>query len=151
MSIPQSLSGVTCPWLCHALLKSALWNGAGEGIRTPGLNRGMVALYQTELFPHGATHTGIAREGAIPIQAAPDKTYPNCERTCVWSGLPGDGLKLKGLNCFNSSTPMAQTTKRLGVLSNIRAFAGLTVWSVGGSDPSRLGVTPSDVVCKRAI
>lgn len=76
------------------------WSGKRDSNSRPQPWQG--CALPTELFPQDATHTGIAREGAIPIQAAPDKTYPNCKRTCVWSGLSGDGLKLKGLACMTT-------------------------------------------------
>jgi hypothetical protein len=66
-----------------------LWNGAERENRTPGLNPYRDRALPTELFPQRPTHTGIAREGAIPIQAEPFKTCPNCQRTCVGAGLSG--------------------------------------------------------------
>lgn len=62
--------GVTCPWQGHALFESALWNGAGRRFALPVSTFQGCAL-RLSYSRTGSTRTGIAREGAIPIQAEP--------------------------------------------------------------------------------
>lgn len=90
------------PGLAMHFSERALWNGTGRGVRTL-VSAVKACALPIELFPSGATHTGIPREGGIPIQAALINLSEFSKNMRLVRVVREAASKLRGLDCVGSA------------------------------------------------